>query len=98
MNFRENEHLFLGVAILLLSFLSLAWNVHSFYKYNYTNLLFLYIVPNKILISNIVLALLAVILSVETLKGKLKVKLSLIIFISILLIYIVLNTFLIHRF
>lgn len=92
MKFRENEHLFLGVPIMFFSFLSLAWNIHGLYQYNFSEKLFLFEIPNKILIINIVIAILGIVLSVETMKGRLNVSKSLLIFMFLILVYIFLNT------
>lgn len=91
MKFRQNEHLFLGVPILILSFLGLAWNVHGLYQCNFTEKVFLFVVPNKVLIINSVIAVLGVVLGVETMKRRLRILVGLLIFILMLLVYIILN-------
>lgn len=98
MKFRENEKIFLGVPILLLSFFGLANNVFGLYQYNFSNSLFLYAAPNKVLIINVIISILGIVLAIETMKGKFKVRVSLLLFIVILLIYILFNTLILNYF
>lgn len=91
MEFRENEHLFLGIPILLLSFFGLAWNAFRLYQYNFSDKFFLFIVSNKLLLINGVLTVLGIVLGVETMKKNAKITVSLFLFLSLLVIYIILN-------
>lgn len=88
--------MFLGVPILLLSTLCLGRNTHLLFQYHSSEKLFLFETPDLLLIVNLVIAIFSLILGVETMKGKLKVKVSLILFLVILLSYILLNTFFIR--
>lgn len=92
MKFRENEHIFLGVPILLLGTLCLGRNIHLLFQYHFSDKLFLFEAPNLLLMVNVLIATFSLILGVETMKGKLKVKISLIVFLAMLVSYILLNT------
>ena len=79
--------IFLGtLAIVIYSFLLLR-TLHLFYLYNFTDdILFLFMYPNWVLIINAVLEIVGICLSVFLLNNKIRLKLYLIITITIFIL------------
>ena len=77
-----------GIITLVISIIWLLYNLKNYYDYNYTSKLFLVMVPNWILVINIIAGIIGSIVSIGILKQKVKPFIStIIIFITYLFLF-----------
>ena len=72
---KNRFHRIIGLSIICVSILILLHSAYMYYCYNFTNLLFLFKIPNYILFSNAIFGMIGIFISVKFLTGKMRGKL-----------------------
>ena len=98
MNISNKESILLGIPVLVVSLFCLVWNAYLLYVYNFTNKMWLFMMPNSLLITNILIGLLGLTVSAGLILNKIRAKKGFVIFLFLLIFYIFLNTILIQFF
>jgi len=65
----------IGLIVMCVNSLLVLDSLYWFYAYNFTNMLFLVMIPNKVLLINALLGIVGIIISTLLYKGKIGIKL-----------------------
>lgn len=76
----------LGLVGVCINLLLLFESLYRYYLYNFTNLLFLFMYPNWILLVNSLLAIIGIYISIQLYRNKIRLKLFLIILLLLWLV------------
>ena len=84
----------LGYIFLLVNVYWMYENIYLFYLYHYSGMLFSYMVPDWILISNTVLGVIGLVNAVRLIRGKANRKKAIALQVAIILIWVLLELYL----
>ena len=70
----EKHHVLIGLIISILSFLWIIDNLHYMYMYHFTTVLFLFMFPTWVLVTNVLLGLIGLLTGIALIRQKLKIK------------------------
>ncbi len=80
----------LSIIVLIIHLVMLTWSIYWLYMYNFAEVLFLFMVPNWVLVMNSILNIAGIYLSIRLYKEKIDIKLFLI--LTVLIWFIVILT------
>ena len=86
-NFMSLKYKIFSIAVFLVSLIWVITNIKLYYDYNYTAKLFMIMIPNSILIANVLIGFIALTISVFIAMRKIKPATNFIIFTALILIW-----------
>ena len=84
-NRRKSGSLISGLVLILINAYWIYYNVHFYYLYHYTGILFLFKIPDWVLILNTTLGIVGIVIGISIIKQKLKARKGVIIDLALII-------------